>query len=492
MSSPADCPRCGFAAIVTPACPRCGVILAKVRTARVRPAAPAAPGASSWWLLAVVVVGTGAVVGLRMGRRNNPPNVTLQAVTPVSRPISRPAPRPLPSARALPPPAGAVAPADVAAYLALVSRVNARGTISDDDVQVAASLRARYPTEPEMSHLLIETLLFAADRQKREGHAAQAIASLRQAISVAPTDARAHIVLINLLTEAGDWPAVEAAAQETVAVLSKLADAWYALGHAQFRQDRAREAVQALTTCLEIAEHAEARALLNRIQKNLADEHGMTDQHISHFHVRYDGDSHDDVGREILAALERHYSTLVNALDYEPHNTVPVILFSRDRYFQASGAPAWSGGVYDNLDGRIRIPIGGVARGLSPEVDNTLMHELTHAFINEKAGGHAPREIHEGLAQYMAGDRIADELRREELALLARGRIGGVQGFYFEALSFMEYLIAQRGLGGVNDMLHALADSADIDNAFRQTYGQDYAGTQRAWHDRLAQEYGGN
>src|SRR5262249_23079862 len=147
-----------------------------------------------------------------------------------------------------------------------------------------------------------------------------------------------------------------------------------------------------LRSSLAVHETAEARALLARIQKGLADENGMTEQRISHFNVRYDGESHEDVGREGLRALERHYATLVVSLDHQPQVTIPVILFSQQAYFDASGAPAWSGGAYDSIDGRIRIPIGGLTASLTPDMDGVLIHEVTHAFIADRSRGAATRE----------------------------------------------------------------------------------------------------
>src|SRR6185436_14719070 len=159
------------------------------------------------------------------------------------------------------------------------------------------------------------------------------------------------------------------------------------------------------------------------------------------------------VGREILRALERHYATLASALDHQPETAVPVILFSRESYYTATGAPAWSGGIYDGTDGRIRIPIRGLDAGLTPDMDNTLVHELTHAFVFDRTRGVAPRDIQEGLAQYMEGKRIASELNTQQLEWLADGRIQGVAGLYLGALSYVEYLVAQRGMGGMNDLL---------------------------------------
>ncbi len=227
-----------------------------------------------------------------------------------------------------------------------------------------------------------------------------------------------------------------------------------------------------------------------RIEKGLADERGMTEQRLAHFDVRYDGEAHADVGREILRGLERHYATLAGTFDHQPKTTIAVILFTQQGYYDAAGAPAWSGGAYDNFDGRIRIPVMGLGADLSPEMDGTLIHELTHAFIYDISHGVAPRNFHEGVAQYMEGKRLASMLDRRELTALADGRLSGVGGFYLGALSFAEYLFGIHGQGGVNDVLRAMGETGNLDEAFRRVYGQDYAATMRAWSDRLRQEYG--
>jgi hypothetical protein len=394
----------------------------------------------------------------------------------------------------LPPPAPEgstpLTEADRQIYAGLALRVNAGAVLVPDDIDAAASLRARYPDEGAVEQLLLEALLAGAAAEHRARRDVQALAYLRRAYEQAPAEARARQALLKLLLAMGDWSALESTAQDLVASDPGDAEAWYALGYALFRQDRNREARNALESCLGIREHRQARELWNRLQKNLADETGMTEQQVAHFHVRYDGESHDDVGREILRALERHYVTLVSAFDHQPQATIPVILFSRELYYDASGAPAWSGGAFDNIDGRIRVPIGGLTQNLSRDMEQTLIHELTHAFVNDKTKGMAPRDLHEGLAQYMEGDRIASRLDRNQLAALAAGRLGGVGGFYLGALAFVEYLIDRRGMGGINELLTALATTGSLDDAFRQVHGQGYADTRRAWQIRMLQQYG--
>src|SRR6185503_15866499 len=156
--------------------------------------------------------------------------------------------------------------------------------------------------------------------------------------------------------------------------------AWTALGYALLRLDRNQEAVEALMTALSLQENPSTRALL------------------------------------------RHYATLAGSLDHEPQSSISVILFTNQAYYDASGAPAWSGGAFDILDGRIRVPIGGLTASLTPDMDGTLLHELTHAFVADRTHGVAPRDIQEGLAQYMEGKRCDALLGSDGLHALADGR----------------------------------------------------------------------
>ena len=98
------------------------------------------------------------------------------------------------------------------------------------------------------------------------------------------------------------FPTVEALAAATPADVFR---AWQGLGYALLRQDRNREAVEALTAALEVQPDSATEALLARTRKGMADERGMAEQQLSHFHVRYDGEEHAEVGLEIAGYRRR-------------------------------------------------------------------------------------------------------------------------------------------------------------------------------------------
>jgi tetratricopeptide (TPR) repeat protein len=379
------------------------------------------------------------------------------------------------------------AAADMATATRIVSRLNGRVPLSPDDVSDAEALYARHPAEAR--DLLEGVLLAAASRAQAARRFDSAATLLQRARAIAPASPRPLRMQLGLLLTTNDWPPAEEAGRALLALSPRDAEGARGLAYALVRQDRNREAIELLNGFLGTAEDAEARALLARIQHDSAAEKNLSEAKLAHFHVRYDGDAHEDVGREILRQLDRHYATLVRSFDHEPGQPIPVILFSRESYYDATGAPAWSGGQFDSFDGRVRIPIGGLSAGRMPDLDETLIHELTHSFVNDLSGGAAPRELHEGLAQYMEGRRVA-QLDEDRLRALANGRLGGVAGFYLISLWLVEDLAAQRGAGGLNDLLRAMGSSGNADQAFRSVYGSDFATLKRQAAGRLRTRYG--
>jgi len=454
------------------------------------------------WSVAVMALGLGMAGFVALSawqKAHRPPPPPAEAAGPAAAPGGRPmvdAPPPSAAPPMYVPPeqlhveTGQLSEADRSKADDLARRQATPASITAADVQAAEDLVSRHSDERGFRNLLEAVLISAAARHQQAHQFSQAIAYLQRAQQVQPSSIRASLALMEMAFQTGDWALAESAARAVIALDPRHFDAWQGYGYALMRQDRNREAMDALRTALAIRDDASTRSILARIEKGMADERGMAERRVSHFNVRYDGEEHEAVGREIVRELEHHYATLASTLDFEPTTTVPVILFTRDGYYNASGAPAWSGGAYDQMDGRIRIPIGGITTSLTPDIDGTLIHELTHAFIADRTRGVAPRTVHEGLAQYMEGKRVESMLTREQLRALADGRLGGVGGFYLGSLAFVEYLMANRGQGGINDLLKAMGETGNIDEAFRQVYGTTLQGAQRAWAERFRQQHG--
>ncbi len=487
-----DCPRCGLLDVTGAECPECGVIFAKLRStapprARPRARARGRGGLRIWALAALIFVALAVVVIVYRPRRPGAPQLTASAsagggpatsaaVPPVPQSSIDDIPFPTPPNLTL-----ELSNDDQRSAQELIAKSRQGGTLGEADLRLAEALHQRYPEDKGLTALLETVLLGLAQGHRKAGRLSQATPLLQRAVALNPNGLPARGLLLANQLEQSDWLGGEGTARQIIALDPRQAEAWRGLGYALMRQDRNAEAIEALKQALQIAPDPQSEALLAHLLKSRRDEQGLTEKKVAHFNVRYDGEEHDAVGREILNVLERHYATLVSVFRHEPATSVAVILLSRQRYYDASGAPAWSGGAYDNLDGKIRVPIADLTTSLTPEVDSTLLHELVHAFIAELSQGTAPRQVHEGVAQYLEGKRVDSMLSPEQVKALAAGRIGGVAGFYLSSLSFVEYLMVLHGQGGINELLTKMGESKDADRAFTEVYGQDFSKTYEAW-----------
>jgi hypothetical protein len=508
-----ECPRCGAASNGAAECPRCGVVLAKARPSaeRPRPAAPleALPPTPAWRALALPAFG---LLALAVGAFVY---LSPTADSPPARPRRPPASRPVPAdagsaslddtlpgalvASPEPTPAPTVDPRalgaeDAADARRLTAKLQTGAPIEDDDIRVAERLHEQAPEAA--APLLVGALRQAAFQRRDARDYARAAELLTRAMALAPEDPSLRRALLEARFAQSDWPAVESVANELLERSPHASDAVCALARALVHQDRAGEAADALKAFREEAERQRrgtdpcVDALYARVVKNQRVEARLQEHNLAHFHVRYDGAAHEDIGRAVLQVLERHYATLSLTFARQPSEPIPVVLLSQRSYYDVNGAPAWSGGQFDTFDGSVRVPIGGLTSSLSPDLDGVLLHELTHAFVATCSANLAPRVLQEGLAQYVEGHRVATDLGDQELRDLARGRIQGVGASYLQSLAFVEDLIAQRGQGGINDLLEAMSTTRDVDAAFRQVYGGSLRELQQAWAARFHQRYG--
>jgi hypothetical protein len=345
------------------------------------------------------------------------------------------------------------------------------------ELELAERLLGRHgPDLPGLPEFVSGLYLRGAHADHAGGRAERARERARRAADLAPEQPGPWRALAALDLEAGRWIEAEASARR--ALERGDGGARLPLGWALYRQHRDAEAVVVLEEHLATADDADARALLDRLRRQQREEAGMAERRGGRFHLRFEGEPVAGVGEAILATLERHRATLAATFFHEPEAPIPVILYSREAYHDATGAPRWSGGAFDVIDGRVKVPVAGLGPELPAELDAVLMHELTHAFVADLSKGVCPRDLHEGLAQYMAGER-SDE---RTAAVVERG---GVVGFYAGALSFVEHLVARRGIGGLRALLEAMAETRSEAAAFERVYDRGPDEERAAWREAL-------
>ena len=257
-----------------------------------------------------------------------------------------------------------------------------------------------------------------------------------------------------------------------------LAEMHHIIGKAMYFREELDWAIEEFEKALAIRKAPEIRASLERAMRDSRTSDGFSRQRLSHFIVRYEGETMEDVGRMAIDALERNYASLVSQLGFEPKEPVAVILYTRRSYEEISGSRQhMTAGLFD---GKIRLPVRGVRWG-DAYIRRTLHHELSHAFFYSHTGQHDPRWFNEGLAEYVEGertrdaiDRLAPSLRNGaslERCLLTTGYDCRV--FYPAAASVVDYMVQMRGMGGIRDVVTDLGEGKDVDETLRRIYGRD-------------------
>ena len=137
---------------------------------------------------------------------------------------------------------------------------------------------------------------------------------------------------------------------------------------------------------------ADTIARLKRDAEAEADYHALGS---SHFVIKIEGREDTEAARTVLNALEDAYRRVGARFAYYPLERLEVVLYPDQTFREVTGSPHWSGGIYD---GRIKMPIGGLARG-SDRLARTVRHEYAHAAIVTLSKGKAPVWLNEGLAQ---------------------------------------------------------------------------------------------
>jgi tetratricopeptide (TPR) repeat protein len=227
---------------------------------------------------------------------------------------------------------------------------------------------------------------------------------------------------------------------------------------------------------------ADTIARLKRDAEAEADYHALGS---SHFVIKIEGREDTEAARTVLNALEDAYRRVGARFAYYPLERLEVVLYPDQTFREVTGSPHWSGGIYD---GRIKMPIGGLARG-TERLARTVRHEYAHAAIVTLSKGKAPVWLNEGLAQ--VAEETTDDGRTNRLRMaVADGNLltltdleSGFTRFdrdqaslaYSQAYFASKYLLDQKGGYNVRRLLEAMASADTIDTAFRQALAMPYS-----------------
>ncbi|MBN1571680.1 MAG: tetratricopeptide repeat protein [Deltaproteobacteria bacterium] len=269
------------------------------------------------------------------------------------------------------------------------------------------------------------------------------------------------------------------------------------LGYVLYQQEKLEEALVFIKRYSEKHPNDElAKQYLAKIEREYSIEGAFDKKEGSHFVIKYEGGSREVVGNFLLTTLEEVYEKVGVTLGRYPTKKLTVVLYADKEFKEATKTPDWAGALFD---GKIRIPIKGLT-GKTEELTAMVTHEYTHAVIFDIAGSGCPVWLHEGLAQYMEGKSTveADELvleyyrRYKDLPSL-RQFSGGFMGLgttqayfaYMYSLSGTNYMIKTYGIGFIRDLLEAIGEGKEFDEAFTETYYITFDSFMNRWKNSL-------
>jgi tetratricopeptide (TPR) repeat protein len=217
-----------------------------------------------------------------------------------------------------------------------------------------------------------------------------------------------------------------------------------------------------------------------------ADAHrGFEERRYDRFNVMYQGREDERLAADATRYLNASFWRIGQKLGAYPANPVVVVLYTEKQFRDITRAPEWSNGQYD---GRIRVPVAG-ANQQPDAFDRVLAHELTHAMVSSLAPRGVPSWLHEGMAQYFAGDDLQAAKRRVRargqivpLKLLERGFSGldaaGAALAYDQSLAAVGILFERTDFGW-SRLLDDLAGGEPFERAIER-FGFSYADLEAA------------
>ncbi len=354
------------------------------------------------------------------------------------------------------------------------------------------------PSDAMAKAELVHALNSIASLQVGQGDLQSARNSLEEAVNL---DKRNPALLSNLAIvhfRLGDYQKAENLLRACLEIDRNNQGTHLFLGETYYKQEKISQAISEWTEGLKLGPNEAISERLEKARREASLHNKLGAVQSLHFILRYENKTSDDeIGHRILAILEELYRHLSNALTDHAPETVAVILYPNQSYFDITRAPGWSGGIYD---GKIRIPTKGLST-ITSESRAVLVHELTHCFMTALPGRGSPTWFLEGVAQLEEGRSAASEKRalarlQQENRLIPLKNLRqsfmsipteAIDLAYIESLSAVEYLTERFGRSAIRNLLDLLARNYNFENAFNTALQRSVSEFEAAWQRDLAQ-----
>jgi len=161
----------------------------------------------------------------------------------------------------------------------------------------------------------------------------------------------------------------------------------------------------------------DVRSRLEKARREVKVEGNYSMRQSRRFLLTYERSELRTEANRVLRMLDRIWYKVGRDMRYwpEPGAQVPVVLYTPDKFFDATGAGLHVSALYD---GKIRVPIGPQTED-NDTLELMLTHEYTHVVVRLITNNNVPFWLNEGLAQY---ESETFEARHRQLIERAIGR----------------------------------------------------------------------
>lgn len=352
----------------------------------------------------------------------------------------------------------------------------------------------------ENLHRLAQGYQQAAIFLTRQGNAEGALDLYRHALRLAPNDVALTLAMGYLLVKQTYYSEALSLLLPTEDRHPEIAAIPMLLGSAYYAQEDLNRAVAEWKKSLALQDDPRLREAVAKAEQEQDVSGTYLEVRGEHFLVRYEGRQTEGIVRDLLNTLEVAFRDLSLELDYNPHETIIVLLYPDQAFRDITRSASWVGALND---GKIRVPVSGL-KSMTPELARVLRHELTHSFVRQITLGRCPTWFNEGLAQLEEGattaglgSQLARAFVNNKLPAFAAleasfmdlppDQIGLA---YAKSLAGLEYLRDTYGMGEIRRLLKALPSNAGLSSMFQDEIRLNYADFDREVANYVVKRYG--
>ncbi|MDD3051627.1 MAG: hypothetical protein PHR06_10840 [Candidatus Cloacimonetes bacterium] len=215
----------------------------------------------------------------------------------------------------------------------------------------------------------------------------------------------------------------------------------------------------------------------------------------------------EEFGQKLVLMAEEAYYYLQSKFNIPLRDKIPLIVYHTHLDFQKTNIidPLLNeavGGFTESLKNRVVVPFNGSYL----ELEEVLIHELTHAYINgityESAssrilgltGGRFPFWFSEGLPEFnsIGGTNVYNEMIMMDMVINGyMPQMENLDGYFAYRMgeSFLKYIADEYGEDKVMKLFYSIRIASNQDNAFKKNFGLTFEEIQSRWKTHLRKKY---